>query len=403
MKICGVIAEYNPFHNGHRLQLNAARAKTQADILIVVMSGMFTQRGDIAIAPKFTRAKMALSQGADIVIELPTCYALQPAEYFALGGVGILDALGADYISYGTEAISETDRLVIDNFVSLTNKVNNKFEKHIKRNLQEGMAYPQARIEAFKNISKHDDVHILKSPNAILEIAYRNAIHHLKSKIKPYPVPRVGDAYHEAQPQSKIASATAIRNIIRAGDDYSEYIPNECYNILDEYLSNNNLADINLLYPYFIHTLATSPETLSSVSDASEELFNRMIHAASKCKNMREYIDEVSTKRYSHARVSRAIMHSILNISGPLINLTRMQLPLYARVLGVKENKKHILGHFTKHSSIPLVTSVANPNLHTDLQQALLNIDIAATNLYNFTVKNAMLYNQDYTQKLTLY
>jgi len=403
MKICGVIAEYNPFHNGHKLQLRAAKEKTKADILIVVMSGMFTQRGDIAIAPKFTRAKMALSQGADIVIELPTCYALQPAEYFALGGVGILDALGADYISYGTEAVSEADRLIIDNFVSLTNKVNNKFEKQIKKNLHLGMSYPQSRLEAFKQISKHDDVNILKSPNAILEIAYRNAIHRLKSKIKPYPIPRVGDAYHEAAPQSKIASATAIRNLIRAGEDYSSYVPSECYNISDGYLSNNTLADIDMLYPYFIHALSTSPETLGSVSDASEELFNRMMHAASESETMREYIDNVSTKRYSHARVSRAIMHSILNISGPLINLTRMNLPLYARVLAIKEDKKHILGHFTKHSTIPVITSVANPNLQTDLQRALLNIDIAATNLYNFTVKNASLYNQDYTQKLTTY
>lgn len=403
MKICGVIAEYNPFHNGHRLQLNAAKEKTKADIVIVVMSGMFTQRGDIAIAPKFTRAKMALSQGADVVIELPTCYALQPAEYFALGSVGILDALGADYISYGTEAISETDRLVIDNFVSLTNKVNNKFEKNIKKKLQLGMSYPQARLEAFKQISKHDDVNILKSPNAILEIAYRNAIHRLKSKIKPYPVPRVGDAYHESSPQSKIASATAIRHLIRDGEDYSMYVPSECYNILDEYLSNNSLADINSLYPYFLHALATTPDILSSVSDSSEELFNRMIHASSQSKNMQEYIDNVSTKRYSHARVSRAIMHSILHISGSLINLSRMQLPLYARVLGVKEDKKHVLGYLTKHSSIPVITSVANPNLHTDLQRALLNIDIAATNLYNFTVKNEKLYNQDYTQKLTIY
>lgn len=403
MKICGVIAEYNPFHNGHRLQLNAAKEKTKADVLIVVMSGMFTQRGDIAIAPKFTRAKMALSQGADIVIELPSCYALQPAEYFALGAVGILDALGTNYISYGTEAISETDRLVIDNFVTLTDKVSNKFEKHIKKNLQLGLSYPQARLEAFKQISKHDDVSILKSPNAILEVAYRNAIHRLKSKIKPYPVPRVGDAYHEESPQSKTASATAIRNLIREGKDYSMYVPNECYNILDEYLSNNNLADIDLLYPYFLHALATDPDMLTSISDASDELFNRMIHAASKTQSMREYIDEVSTKRYSHARVSRAVMHSILNISGSLINLTRMQLPLYARVLGIKEEKKYALGYITKHSNIPVFTSVANPNLQTDLQQALLNIDIAATNLYNFTVKKANLYNQDYTQKLTIY
>lgn len=402
MKICGVIAEYNPFHNGHKLQLKSAMEKSGADICVVVMSGMFTQRGDISIAPKFTRTKMALTQGADLVLELPTCYSLQPAEYFALGGVGILKSIGANYISYGTEAVSETDRNVIDDFVNLTNKPNKNFEKQIKVNIKEGMAYPQARLTAFHQLSTHSDVSILKSPNAILEIAYQNAIHRLDSRLIPVPIPRVGDAYHEATPQSRIASATAIRKLVLAGEDYSAYMPMECYDILDSYLSNNIVADVNLVYPYFVHALTTSPKTLRAVPDGSQELFNRMINAAPVSENLKEYIDNVSTRRFTSARVSRAIMHSILNISSHLINDMRNELPLYARVLGVRKDKKDVLGLLAKQSSIPVFTSVANPNLATPLQKTLLQIDITATNLYNFTLKNQHLYNQDYTQKLTM-
>jgi len=402
MKICGIIAEYNPFHNGHRLQINTALSNTGADICVVVMSGMYTQRGDMAIASKFARAKMALSQGADIVIELPVCYALQPAEYFALGGVGILNGLGADYISYGTEAISSKDRTVIDKFVNTTNSPTDIFEQEIQLNIKEGISYPQARLNAFKTISNFDDVSILKSPNAILEIAYRNAIYRLKSKIIPVHVPRVGDAYHESSPKSSIASATAIRNLIHHKKDYSRFIPEECYNILKSYSSQNMLGSINLMYPYFAHTLTTTPDRLLSVPDGNEELYNRMINAISKSEDMESFIDNVTTRRFTSARVSRAVMHSILDISSEFINKVRSQLPLYARVLGVQKEKKDIIGVLTKQSSIPVITSIAHANLKSQLEKVLLQKDIAATNLYNLSIYRNNLYNQDYTHKLTI-
>ena len=402
MKICGVIAEYNPFHNGHKLQLESAKEKTGADFCVIIMSGMFTQRGDMAIAPKFTRTQMALSQGADVVIEMPACYALQPAEYFALGGVGILNGIGADYISYGTEAVSQKDRKIIDDFVKLTNHPTHKFEKQIRLNLGDGISYPQARAEAFKEISQYEDVSILKSPNAILEIAYRNAIHRFGSDIVPVPVPRVGDAYHESAPKSKIASATAIRNLILSKEPYDDFMPREAHAILKDFLADNAPGNANLLYPYFLHTLAVSPHTLRAIPDGNDELYNRMIKAVSQSSSLAEYIDNVSTKRFTSARISRGVMHSILNISSSFVNEIRKKLPLYAHILGVNKDKKDVLGIITKQASIPVFTSVANPNLKTDLQKRLLETDIAATNLYNFTFKNQHLYNQDYTQKLTM-
>ncbi len=402
MKLCGIIAEYNPFHKGHKLQLDSAKEKSGADLCVVVMSGMFTQRGDMAIASKFLRAQIALTQGADIVIELPVCYALQPAEYFALGGVGILDGLGADFISYGTEAVTESQRAVIDEFVKLTDKPTRPFEKEIKANLSQGVSYPQARAEAFSKIAKITDISILKSPNAILEIAYRNAINTLGSSIVPLPVPRAGDAYHESCPKSSIASATSIRNLIKENKDFSAFVPKACSTLLNEYFSENIIPDINMLYPYIVHTAAAEPDKFKHLPDGSPELYNRFINAVSKSKSYQELIGNVSTRRFTYARVSRAAIHSILNISDSFVYEMRRRLPLYARVLAIKEEKKDFLGTLTKQSKIPVFTSAAKHPLKTNLQKKMFSYDMAATNLYNLTLKNVDLFNQDYTQKLTI-
>ena len=402
MKLCGIIAEYNPFHNGHKMQLESAKEKTGADYCIVVMSGMFTQRGDIAISSKFQRAQAAILQGADIVIELPVCYVLQPAEYFALGGVGILNGLGADYISYGTEAVSENDRKTIDEFVKCTNKPSKLFEREIKLSIKKGASYPQSRIEAFSSVSGIFNTAVLKSPNAILEIAYRNAIHKLRSKIIPVPVPRVGDAYHEAIPQSKTASATAIRRLIREKADYSSFVPYECAGILNDYFALNEIPDINALFPYVLHTAGTAPEKLRHIADGSEELYNRMINAIAVSRCFEDFVDNIATRRFTSARVSRALMHAMLNISDNFIAEVRSHLPLYARVLAVKKEKKDILSILSKQSRIPVFTSVAKPTFKTNLQHKMLAYDITATNLYNLTFRGNSLYNQDYTQKLTI-
>ena len=147
-----------------------------------------------------------------------------------MGGVKILHSLGADFLSYGTEAVSKEDRKTIDEFVNITNSNSRNFDKQIRDNLKSGIAYPKARALAYQHLSGNENIDILKSPNAILEIAYRNAIYRLKSKIEVLPVPRAGDAYHENIPQSKIASATAIRNLIHENKNFLEYMPEKSRN-----------------------------------------------------------------------------------------------------------------------------------------------------------------------------
>ncbi|MBN2878564.1 MAG: nucleotidyltransferase family protein [Clostridia bacterium] len=403
MKICGIIAEYNPFHNGHKLQLESALEKSKADLCIVVMSGMFTQRGEAAIVSKFARVKMALSQGADIVVELPLYYVLQPAEYFALGGVKILHSLGADFLSYGTEAVSPEDRKTIEDFVNITNSSSRNFDKQIRSFLKSGIAYPQARALAYQKISGNATIDILKSPNAILEIAYRNAIYRLKSHIEVLPVPRAGDAYHESVPQSRIASATAIRKLILEKKDFSEYMPAESFNIIKDYLSSSEASKANDFYPYFVHTLCADSDIISALPDGSTELFNRMIKGIAISSSMDEFIDKVSTRRFTRARVSRAAMNSIFGISAEITRKIRTQLPSYARILGIRESKRSLLGELVKQSKIPLFMSPARHQMKSPLLINMLNADIAATNLYNMAMGNHHLYNQDYTEKLIIY
>jgi len=320
-----------------------------------------------------------------------------------MGGVKILHSLGADFLSYGTEAVSKEDRKTIDEFVNITNSNSRNFDKQIRDNLKSGIAYPKARALAYQHLSGNENIDILKSPNAILEIAYRNAIYRLKSKIEVLPVPRAGDAYHENIPQSKIASATAIRNLIHENKNFLEYMPEKSYTVISDYLSANKASSANDFYPYFVHTLCANPDILSSLPDGSTELYNRMIKGISVSSNMDEFIDNVSTRRFTRARVSRAVMHSIFGISAEIARKIRKQLPSYARVLGIRENKRSLLGELTRQSEIPVFMSPAKHQMKNSLLISMLNADIAATNLYNMAAGSHHLYNQDYTEKLIIY
>lgn len=407
MTICGIVAEYNPFHLGHQYQLEEARDRSNADLLVVVMSGMFTQRGQAAIADKYQRCRMALAQGADMVIELPTVYALQPAEYFAMGAVGILHGIGANYISYGTEARTPHQRQVVDEFVQIANsgKSHPIFEDYIRDYIHQGHSLPAARLMAFKHLTQYKDEAdiVLKSPNAILETAYLGAIQRWQSAIEPLPVPRIGDDYHQAAPTSPTTSATAIREMITAEEDYSSYMPDASAALMAEYIAQHDYVIQNDdFFPILQHGVATSPERLTYIPDGSDELCHRILNALPASLSYEEFVDNVRTRRYSTARVMRAMMHLILGINAGLIEQVRQYLPLYARILGVRANQRDAIGAIVQQSRIHVVTSPAKYSGASPLHDAIFQKDIHAANAYYIAHNRPERYNSDYTQGLII-
>ncbi len=209
MKVTGIIAEYNPFHKGHEYQIKKARELTDADYVIVVMSGDFTQRGAPALLDKYTRARMALACGADLVLELPVRYACASAEFFAGGAVSILDGLGVvDYLCFGSES-GDTEKIAASAHALLSAEKDDEYRRRIRQNQKEGLSYPAARAKAL-NLSDETDAQYWTLPNNILGIEYCKALTLSQSKIRPLTILRQGSAYHERKPAAPACRASAL-------------------------------------------------------------------------------------------------------------------------------------------------------------------------------------------------
>ncbi len=254
MKVTGIIAEYNPFHNGHAYHLTEAREKLGSDYIVVVMSGNYVQRGAPTIIDKYSRCEMALKCGADLVLELPSCFSTASAEYFAFGGVAILDKLGVtDNLCFGTESLDSIPDQNSDDTAAVLN-INGYFEKIadimlneteeyrtiVKRSLKEGNPHAGAVADAVGEILGEDYRKVLETSNNILGVEYMKAIKKLGSNIKPAPIARMASAHNDMVVAEGFSSATAIRNAIFNSYDMTSLIstvPKHVFDILmDRYL-----------------------------------------------------------------------------------------------------------------------------------------------------------------------
>ena len=280
MTVNGIIAEYNPFHNGHAYHISKSKDLTGADFTIIVMSGDFVQRGAPAILDKHLRTHMALEGGADLVIELPTVYALSCAEQFAFGGVSILNSLGVtDYLCFG----SETDDLV--QLQTLSNALSEESDETcdaIKSSLQNGHSYPKARINAlFKSHPEYKEfTEILSSPNNILALEYLQALKKLKSTIQPFPISRIGDAYHSTESTSVYSSATAIRKLLLTSDQLDplkDLLPDLSFRIIVKQAKENALLTENDFSSLLLYKLLLQSEKgYDSFQDINTDLSDRI-------------------------------------------------------------------------------------------------------------------------------
>ncbi|MDD7371004.1 MAG: nucleotidyltransferase [Firmicutes bacterium] len=383
--ITGIIAEYNPFHNGHAYQLEQARLLTGCDFLVVVMSGDYVQRGAPAVFDKYTRARMALACGADLVLELPVACSCASAEFFASGAVSLLDGLGCvDFLCFGSESgdlqsLMEPARILA--------KESPVFQEALRRGLSLGLSFPAARKEAFRACASNPD--ILDLPNNILGIEYLKALLQKESIIKPVTIKRKGQGYHDTLLDSGFASASGIRRFLKQEEAplsalpaLKESLPDPVMEVLTDTLAHTLPVweeDFSMLLRYEL--LRQSASDLTRYADISPDLGRRLKNCADKFSSFSEFVALVKTKDVTYTRITRALFHILLNLTG---EDTRNSVAMpYARILGFRKDHSRILGLLKENSRIPIIPKAADYKTYlTPDLQPLFEKDLFAANLY---------------------
>lgn len=389
MKVCGIVAEYNPFHNGHKYQIEQTKKLTNCDTVIAVMSGNFIQRGLPALFDKWTRAKMAIENGVDIVIELPTCYATSSAEFFAHGAIGIMDALNCvDILSFGNKY---NDIEVLKRIASVLHSEPEEYKKLLQKELKKGISYPIARSNALKNFLKKEiDSKVLEAilldSNNILGIEYLKALLTYDSPITPCAIERIGGDYNSTNIIGNICSATGIREMLEKNNTsrLPDVVPEETFKILTNELTLGKAPmQINNFEKEILYTLRKlSTQELSDISDVTEGLENVLKKSINEAFEIEDLIEKIKTKRYTKTRVQRILIHTLLGIKKSIIQ-EQKETPQYARILAFSKNGKKVIPELVKNSRIPVVTSISKfLKTATPYQKEMLELDILATNIY---------------------
>ena len=409
--VLGIVSEYNPFHNGHLHHLNESKRITHSDYSIAIMTGNFTQRGEVSIISKWSKTKMAIESGVDLVIELPTLYAISSAENFAQGAVKILNSLGiVDYLSFGSEC---DDISILNDIATVLCAEPEEYKTLLSHELSKGVSYPKAREKALmmylNNVRRFANV--LSSPNNILGIEYLKALKRQKSTIEPITIKREGSNHneHAILHSAKYASGSAIRNACVSNNTsiLSNVMPESSYEILLNDIKHGNIVqDISCFDKEIIYTLRKmSVEEIANLPDVSEGLQFLIKNAANSCNSVVELLSMVDTKRYTKTRIQRILLYAILDITKKDIQVSKNVIP-YIRILGFNDKGKGILSELSRRNKkLELVSSVKKfmdkgPNKNLKL---LMEKDIWASNVYTLGFEYESKANLDYTEKLITY
>lgn len=379
MSVFAVICEYNPFHNGHKYLIE--QVKKDGDTVIAVMSGSFTQRGDVAVSDKFSRAEAAVKNGADMVIELPAVFACANAETFAKGGVDIIHSLGiVDKLCFGAENADV-------NLLKMAGEAfeDKEFKAELKRLMDSGEYYPRAVEKAYATVYSPALADVAKKPNNILAVEYIKALNN--TGIEPVAVKRIGAAHDSTEVDGNITSASNIRDMIKAGENYSPFVPD--YSI-------DNPADIERLERVILYKLRTmSKEEIKKLPDISEGLENRIYDAARCSKSLDEFFDTVKTKRYTMARIRRIAISALLNIQADYSKSGAQ----YIRVLAFNNKGAELMSKIKSRGSLPLITNVADGYDRLDEKaKQIFDIDVLATDIYNMALREIKPCGEDFTK-----
>lgn len=405
-KVLGIVAEYNPFHNGHLYHLEKSKKDTNSNYTVAIMSGNFTQRGSTSLMDKWSKAEVAIQCGIDLVIELPVLYATSSAENFAEGAVKILDSLKVvDSISFG----AETDNLeILDKCADVLYREPREYKTLLSHELKKGLSFPKARENALmmylNDIRKFANV--LSSPNNILGIEYLKALKKLKSNIQPVAISRYEVGYNDLSYTGNIASSTAIRNMIKNNgfNALANLMPAPSYTTLVQNIKAGHIIpDISVFEKEIIYTLRKMEmQEIAELPDVSEGLESAIKNAANSCNSVVEFLNIVKSKRYTTTRLQRILLYALLGITKKDMAISKKVQP-YVRVLGLNHKGKFLISEIAKaNPKLEIVTSVkrftdenSNKNLKT-----LLDKDIWATNVYTIGYEEDSWNNLDFTKKI---
>ena len=407
-KVLGIIAEYNPFHNGHLYHLQKAKELSGADYVVCVISGNFAQRGNTSIVNKWKKAEMAMLNGVDLVIELPTVYSISSAENFAYGAVKILDSLGVvDAISFGAET---EDFAALNNISAVLNEEPRAYKDMLIKELKKGLSYPKARENALTYYLDDDQryVNVLNEPNNILAIEYLKALKRIKSTIQPVPLKREKVYYNSNNIVDEFASASGIRELLK-NKNYVEVrrvVPDETYKTLMKELEVGNVVlDIGNYEKQILYTLRRmSTGEIANIPDVVEGLENSIKNAACFTNNLRNFMEVVKTKRYTQTRLQRILICALLGITKKDIEYSK-KCNSYIRVLGFNQKGRELISTAAKsNQKLDIITSVKKYiDVCTNKQlRRMLDIDIFATDVYSMECKSDYIANLDYTKNMII-
>lgn len=399
MKVIGIIAEYNPFHNGHAYQMEAIRRRMNADFIVAAMSGDFVQRGAPAIIDKYARTKMALSCGADLVIELPVLWATASAESFSMAGVTLFEKMGCiDGICFG----AETDDLpLLTAIAGILAEEPKSYRLALSSYLREGLNFPMARTRALCGYLG-DDPSVMNEPNNILAIEYLKALKRRHSSITPYLLKREGAGYHDSwQPERSdakaAASATAIRQMLSKFSSWNDpqnpaafaalkaAVPESALKVLKEYLCDNPPVwsnDFSSILGYLL--LSAAPESLAAAGDCNTDIANRLFRSRHRFCTFEDFCSQNKSKDITYTRLSRILLHLILGISNSDYTLGKeLDYIPYLRILGFRKNAVPLLTRLKESAAVPVIAKLADASrLLSGDAYALLERDIFASELY---------------------
>lgn len=334
-KVCGIICEYNPFHQGHAYHIAKAHEASGGALILCVMSGPFTQRGKGAVLAPGTRAEMALKAGADVVVELPCCYALREAEHFALGGVSLLQALGAQMISFGCE---NEDISLLWKAAEVLEAPTPSFSETLRAGLMAGEPHPKAQAQALRSVLG-EAADVLRQPNNTLALCYLRALLRTGAEMTPVPVLRRG-GYHDSGWQEGFPSATAVREALRRGDWQSlrHMVPASAWGPMEKALLAGEIhcpEALDAVLRYRLRQL--DGEALRRYPNVSEGLENRIISHRDKYIEGEALLQALKTKRYTYGRLSRLMSHILLNMTKERLEGC---VPESFRLLGFRERAR---------------------------------------------------------------
>lgn len=358
MKIIGIIAEYNPFHNGHKYQIDKIREKYEDALIIICTSSSFTQRGDISILNKWEKTKCALNNGANIVLELPYIYSTQSSDTFAKYALKILNELKINKLCFGSED-NDIDKL----YKVADTQINNKqFDTKVKEHLDNGINYPTALNNALKELIQIE----ITKPNDLLGVSYIKEILKNKYNIKPFTIKRTND-YHDIENNSNIVSASNIRERLLNNEDISSKVPQDVYEIL------KNKKIKNKYFEYLKYKII-SEQDLNKFLDVDEGLHTRIKDQIQKSNNLEELIQNIKTKRYTYNKISRMLNHILCSLTKEENNIQELE---YIRILGFDSKGKEYLSKIKKDIKTPIL------NKYDTKKYKTLEIEKRVTDIYS--------------------